>query len=1650
MPIDRRALCKFIARNPWVAFIQPPCVKPSTVVAPPVVDCGNYEIRFFKDKDLEDPVNIAEGIDYPEETIYAVVVNTETEEILGNVEWESVFSGDLKLAATSSGNIWTKDGDGADKWIPAAQFQGEGKEWYGIASSADGTKLAATEYGGNIWTKDGDGADKWIPAAQFQGEGEGKAWEAIASSSGVWGQEILAGSDGNTKAFKLGGVGQLGTAALTAIVSNCTLEEKIEFSRCGTALAAHQAVIRVQAGLETINPALVPFPNVDNLRNALVAAFTGATGLLQAGKSITTIPAMISGEFPTTNVTMQIVYLAELSELARDQAQAELNDVDAISQWAEAKGHGTFGTSEGNLPIMTALFTECVQQYTGNALVLGTSPSFPPLGGYVISPDSINAVLGITTYKGPDTTKVPYNDYIGPRDYNEAALQDLMDFFIKGKDGGLNFKQYGHGSTRYSITDIDTENPGLSYSLLSQELVKLRDTKLYLPIYEGVLGTFPLTIGDIDYLTIDSKNETEDPDDTNIFLNVYFERLNGDTSDPRLDYYLGQGRLVNVSFQNPDGGSDQTGTLYEKVKAQKITSIFISTSTTSGTTRPPKLDITLFNASLKVKDCDTPFNIAFTKDKGPVITSGRTAEAEGSVGATVYNTTVAGGHAPYSYTVEPEDEFKIGTDGVVTAAKDLEVGEQTLVVAVTDANGKEATKEVALDVYRKLVADDAADYDAFGNSVAISDNTIVVGAAPENLSGSVYVFEREDDGTWTRTEKLTAGDDAAKFDRLGYSVAISDDTIVVAAPGDDGEKGSAYVFERSDGTWSQTKKLVKDKGDAAEYDFFGKSVAISGGTIVVGAWGDNADGTYDSGSAYVYGIKTTPAVTSGSQGRDLPVGYTANTVVYETTVAGGKGPYTYTVSSGDSKITINETSGVIKAAGGLPVGEYTFIVTASDEDGSVATQDVTLTVFVDTPLTFAEFVNANGGREYRVSKCDTSAEGHLIIPLTYKDIPVTTIGERAFYYCPSLTSIAIPDSVTTIKSYAFYGCSSLTSIAIPDSVTTIGIWAFEECSSLASITIPDSVISIGYGAFSGCRSLACIAIPDSVTSIGNNAFSGCRSLACIAIGDSVTTIGESAFYQCSSLTNITIPPSVATIEGLAFYQCSSLTNITIPPSVTTIEARAFEDCSSLIVIKFEGGAPTTETKAFDGLPNNAIALVEAGKPSPFDVTDSEWKGLTIRVLDDSNNPVTVGPLTLEEFTNKGNIEYRVFKCETNAKGSLTILSAYNDIPVTSIGERAFQRCVGLTSVTIPNSVTSIGLRAFDFCYGLTSVTVPDSVTSIGERAFQNCKGLTSVTIPNSVTSIGFAAFTYLHGLTSLTIPDSVTSIGERAFSYCRRLTSVTIPDSVTEIESEAFKDCSLLAEVAFQGEAPKTADDAFDGISSDAEALVEFVNRDSFTQDEVLSTAFKITVLGEVVVGDLTFAEFVNANGEREYRVFDCKSDAAGSLTIPSTYNDIPVTSIGEKAFADCSELTSVTIPDSVTSIEDRAFAECSELTSVTIPVLVTSIGASAFTNCSSLTSVTIPACVETVGDYAFQLTGLTSVTIPASVKIIGDYAFDDCSQLEIVTFKGKAPDTGTAPFSNLPEGAVALVKARYLDSFDTYVFLSVFKWKGLIIKVAE
>ena len=252
-----------------------------------------------------------------------------------------------------------------------------------------------------------------------------------------------------------------------------------------------------------------------------------------------------------------------------------------------------------------------------------------------------------------------------------------------------------------------------------------------------------------------------------------------------------------------------------------------------------------------------------------------------------------------------------------------------------------------------------------------------------------------------------------------------------------------------------------------------------------------------------------------------------------------------------------------------------------------------------------------------------------------------------------------------------------------------------------------------------------------------------------------------------------------------------------------------------------------------------------------------------------------------------------------------------------------------------------------------------------------------------VTSIGANAFSNCSGLTSVTIPNSVTSIGHYAFRSCSGLTSVTIGNSVTFIGNYAFDGCSRLISIIVDESNPSYS--SIEGI---------LYNNDATTLIYCPRTKKTVTIPNSVTsIGNYAF--------------YNCSE--LTSVTIPNS-----VTSIGNYAFRNCSGLTSVTIPNSVTSIGNYAFRNCSGLTSVTIGNSVTSIGANAFCNCSGLTSVTIPNSVTSIGGDAFyDCSRLTSVTIPNSVTSIGANAFCNCSGLTSVTIGNSVTSIGQRAFYN-------------------------------------
>ena len=538
-----------------------------------------------------------------------------------------------------------------------------------------------------------------------------------------------------------------------------------------------------------------------------------------------------------------------------------------------------------------------------------------------------------------------------------------------------------------------------------------------------------------------------------------------------------------------------------------------------------------------------------------------------------------------------------------------------------------------------------------------------------------------------------------------------------------------------------------------------------------------------------------------------------------------------------------------------------------------------------------------------------------------------------------------------------------------------------------NIIVPTEITEIMPATLYMYEKLESITIHDGITSIGKRAFCNCNSLTSVTIGNSVTSIGDEAFYNCRSLTSVTIGKGLTTVKEKAFYNCSNLNSVYI------------SDLAAWCNIDFEK--------------TNSNPLCQGGK-------------LFINGVEATEVVIPDG--------------------------------------VTSIKKYTFYGCKGLTSIAIGNSVTSIGSCAFYNCTSLASVTIPNSITSIGESAFNNCYNIKSVYISDlsAWCKIDFAsqanplynkAKLYLNNTEAyeLVIPSDITEIKKYAFYGCDNLTSVTIPESVTKIGDYAIYSCSMLESVHFNGTTPPTLSSNTFSINYSDSTKNPKIYVPSGAEAAYLSSTWNITHKRWIVFDTTKDPNMPsNSNYTIKYTTSDDKMltnldfgdnmlhhiyvDGTGILIFGNM-----VTSIGERAFYGCGNLTSVTIPESVTKIGERAFGGCTSLTSVTIPDSVTSIGGYAFNCCkgeltvycnipdiflnenheyegafygSKFTQVTIGDSVTSIGKQAFyNCTSLESVTIGNSVTSIGVAAFGGCTSLTSVTIGNSVTSIGGSAF---------------------------------------
>ena len=674
------------------------------------------------------------------------------------------------------------------------------------------------------------------------------------------------------------------------------------------------------------------------------------------------------------------------------------------------------------------------------------------------------------------------------------------------------------------------------------------------------------------------------------------------------------------------------------------------------------------------------------------------------------------------------------------------------------------------------------------------------------------------------------------------------------------------------------------------------------------------------------------------------------------------------------------------------------------------------------------------------------------------DIPdnVKSIGDSAFYLCSNLAKVNIPNSVQSFGSSVFSGCSKLTSINIPYGVTAIPSHMLVECSSLTNIDVPDTVTSVGVSAFRKCAGITELTLPSSVTGIGKSAFAGCDSLEsltipCVTTGsspslgnffappDNGTTGTYNARYVPQSLKTVVITEgSMTYIDNVTFQDCKYIESITLPDTITQIGIQAFSGCTNLKSVVIGSGVKNilgssvfyncTSLESITVL-SKTVEFTDSETTFPANATLYGYEGSTIQAYATQYGRKF---LPLKDIMANGTCGNNV-TWALNIDGNLTIdgtgkMTNYNQTSmpwydylnyvktatvgsgVTSIGNRAFSKCVNLCAVTIPESVTSIGEYAFFQCHRLPEIDIPNSVTTIGKAAFYECKTAKSITLPYGLTTISPSAFTSCNRLEKITIPDSVKSIGDNAFEKCIHLTKVTIPESVESIGTSAFNGCSALTEVTILSDSVVISYEST--TFPEGAAICGYAGSTA----ESYAKSFNRTFVPIEHSGDSSIGGTCGANGNN--LTWSLTED--NELIISGTGKMATYTGSSHAPWYDSRNyIQRVTMENGVTSIGNYAFINCTSLTSITIPEDITSIGNYAFSSCSSLANPTIPDSVTNIGTSAFiGCKSLTSVTIPAGVTDIGLTAFANCTSLVGITVLSRTVTINSSP-NTFPEGAI-------------------------------
>lgn len=690
---------------------------------------------------------------------------------------------------------------------------------------------------------------------------------------------------------------------------------------------------------------------------------------------------------------------------------------------------------------------------------------------------------------------------------------------------------------------------------------------------------------------------------------------------------------------------------------------------------------------------------------------------------------------------------------------------------------------------------------------------------------------------------------------------------------------------------------------------------------------------------------------------------------------------------------------------------------------------------------------------------------------------IESVCSNAFENCDKLQKfcLASGSQLKRITGCAFKGCTSLSNVDLSSAL---------QCKSLSNIAFDKGyptnefkfpVIKQIETILSGAN-VKTIVIPTGVTEICDGAFANCKSLINVKLPEELIRICNSAFVNCKSLAKIEIPKSVEQIDSNVFENCESLSDFKLNREfkLKKFGECVFSGCNSLQSLNLYTEGECSLTSLPDNMFGDACYLNEISLPSELTkIGNNVFKSSNFKIDNAYHDDDEIA------FVLRGTVnEIGAFSFSYNTELTNVDLSA-TDLKIIPIS--AFENCISLVSVKLPEGLTEIGNNAFYNCRSLNTIATYDEFINISQKTNlsnhigeeidkdkeinkdkkiieleKSCKASISNyqnVLPSSLTIIGDGAFENTGLKTINLMLTGIKELSKHVFANCKKLTNVYVNTTCTTINERAFLNsnakimsddytfnynnlCNSLKEnkkFKQTEQFKKTALDlsfntinkaAFFGYKSETIDLqhwtqLQTINESAFCQSNIQTVyiPYKFTSLQSI--GKNAFNNALNVGGLSSF-----------------SYHNGGKTNNGVEI-----EYQTIIIPENLTEIGEGAFNNCKEVHLIydgTSKIhCLTSIGNKAFFNNFELIYVDLQySNLEKIPESCFEGCALlTKILLPTTIKQIETNAFKSCKLLRHIDVSN-CTYFGNSAFEDCEQLVIDIKK----DAKITYIGYGAFK----------